>query len=290
VCTEFPPLPNPAPLNGPRGITVGPDGNLWFTEYYGNRIGRVTPAGVITQFPPLPTPTSLPESITAGPDGNLWFTEASGNKIGRITPAGVITEFPPASSSISLSGPTGITAGPDGNLWFTEASGNKIGQITPTGEITKFDVPTALSGPMGITVGPDGNVWFTESNSNKIGRLVFAGPPVTPPPVTPPPVVPPTDPPADPAAMIRDLMASVEGSYLKGNIREGFERSLYAKLRNALAAVKGQRPDLVACNALTAFSNEVQAQSGKQLTGEQANQLIRAASEIVTRLGCSTRG
>src|SRR2546425_12015427 len=71
--------------------------------------------------------------------------------------------------------------------------------------------------------------------------------------------------------MIRDLMASVEGSYLKGNIREGFERSLYAKLRNALAAVKGQRPDPVACNALTAFSNEVQAQSGKQLTGEQAN-------------------
>jgi len=90
--------------------------------------------------------------------------------------------------------------------------------------------------------------------------------------------------------MIRDLMASVEGSYLKGNIREGFERSLYAKLRNALAAVKGQRPDPVACNALTAFSNEVQAQSGKQLTGEQANQLIRAASDIVTRLGCPTRG
>jgi len=148
---------------------------------------------------------------------------------------------------------------------------------------------------MGITLGADGNLWFTESNSNKIGRVVFAGPPVTPPPVTPPPVtppptVPPTDPPADPAAMIRDLMASVEGSYLKGNIREGFERSLYAKLRNALAAVKGQRPDPVACNALTAFSNEVQAQSGKQLTGEQANQLIRAASDIVTRLGCSTRG
>src|SRR5438309_2064360 len=261
---------------GPTSIIAGRDGNLWFTESFGNQIGRITPAGVITEFPPLSSPTSLsgPDSITVGPDGNLWFTEDSGNKIGRITPAGVITEFPlPPNLNCPPNGsnsPLGITAGPDGNLWFTESCGNKVGRITPTGDITEFAVATPGSGPMGITLGADGNLWFTESNSNKIGRVVFAGPPVTPPPVTPPPVtppptVPPTDPPADPAAMIRDLMASVEGSYLKGNIREGFERSLYSKLRNALAAVKGQRPDPVACNALTAFSNEVQAQSGKQL-------------------------
>src|SRR5881296_1027620 len=296
--------------SGPFAITAGRDGNLWFTEFFGNRIAQITPAGVVTEFPPLPNPAPLngPRAITAGPDGNLWFTEYYGNRIGRVTPAGVITEFPPLSSPTSLSGPDSITVGPDGNLWFTEDSGNKIGRITPAGVITEFPLPPNLNcppngsnSPLGITAGPDGNLWFTESNGNKVGRVTFAGPPVTPPPVTPPPVipppvtpppptVPPTDPPADPAAMIRDLMASVEGSYLKGNIREGFERSLYAKLRNALAAVKGQRPDPVACNALTAFSNEVQAQSGKQLTGEQANQLIRAASDIVTRLGCPTRG
>jgi streptogramin lyase len=27
----------------PTGITVGPDGNLWFTEYYGNEIGALRP-------------------------------------------------------------------------------------------------------------------------------------------------------------------------------------------------------------------------------------------------------
>src|SRR5438876_773774 len=298
---------NPActPDGGPTSIIAGRDGNLWFTERFGNKIGRIAPtSGLITEFCQVLTAgnpsgiTGSPRGITVGPDGNIWFAEVSG-VIGRITSAGGITEF--ASDLIGSSSPLGITAGPDGNLWFTESCGNKVGRITPTGDITEFAVATPGSGPMGITVGADGNLWFTESNSNKIGRVVFAGPPVTPPPVTPPPVipppvtpppptVPPTDPPADPAAMIRDLMASVEGSYLKGNIREGFERSLYAKLRNALAAVKGQRPDPVACNALTAFSNEVQAQSGKQLTGEQANQLIRAASDIVTRLGCPTRG
>ena len=27
----------------PEGITAGPDGNLWFTENGGNKIGRITP-------------------------------------------------------------------------------------------------------------------------------------------------------------------------------------------------------------------------------------------------------
>src|SRR5215467_11039189 len=33
----------------PFGITVGPDGNLWFTESNANRIGRISPAGTITE-------------------------------------------------------------------------------------------------------------------------------------------------------------------------------------------------------------------------------------------------
>ena len=34
----------------PNGIAAGSDGNLWFTEYTSNKIGRITPAGVITEF------------------------------------------------------------------------------------------------------------------------------------------------------------------------------------------------------------------------------------------------
>ena len=61
-----------------------PDGNLWFTEFIANKIGRITPTGTITEFN-VPTSSSDPIGITAGPDGNLWFTERSGNKLGRVT-------------------------------------------------------------------------------------------------------------------------------------------------------------------------------------------------------------
>src|SRR6266567_4664757 len=115
----------------PEGITAGPDGNLWFTEFDGNKIGRISPDGSITEFR-LPTDCGSvvycePSAITAGPDGNLWFTEFDGNKIGRISPGGTIKEFPLSNGN---STPEGITAGPDGNLWFTEVDGNKIGRIT----------------------------------------------------------------------------------------------------------------------------------------------------------------
>ena len=153
---------------GPRGITVGPDGNLWFAQFNASRIGRITPSGEITQFP-TPTPNSRPVGITAGPDGNVWFTEPVGNKIGRITPDGVITEFPLPTP---MSRPVGITLGLDGGLWFAEYIGNKIGRIDPaTGAITEIVVPTPNSGPNFIEVGPDGALWFTESLANQIGRL-----------------------------------------------------------------------------------------------------------------------
>jgi streptogramin lyase len=102
----------------PDGIAAGSDGNLWFTEFYGDRIGRITPAGAVTEFSTGVSTNSHPDGITAGADGNLWFTEFYGDRIGRITPAGAVTEFSTGIGAASK--PDGIAAGPDGNLWFTE--------------------------------------------------------------------------------------------------------------------------------------------------------------------------
>ena len=163
--TEF---PTPTEGSGPFDITWGPDGNLWFTESDANNIGRITPTGVITEFPIGTTGAG----ITSGLDGNLWFADWANDKIGRITPTGVITEFPTPTKG---SGPLNITWGPDGNLWFTEIDGNKIGRITTAGAINEFSVPTEDSGLQYIKVGSDGNLWFTEYFGNKIGQITTAG-------------------------------------------------------------------------------------------------------------------
>jgi streptogramin lyase len=170
---------NPAPVaqefpgatagSNANSIAVGPDGNLWFTEFDVSRIGRITPAGVVTEFATGITAGNYPSGIAAGADGNLWFTELGG-KIGRITTAGVVTEF--ATGITAGSQPTLIAAGPDGNLWFTEFQNNKIGRITTAGAIAEFNVRTANSYPYGIAAGPDGNLWFT--GYDRIDVLVIA--------------------------------------------------------------------------------------------------------------------
>lgn len=155
--------------SGPRStICLGPDNQLWFTEYVGSKIGWITAQGSVTEFP-TPTPSSYPTGITTGPDGNLWFLELAANMIVRATPSGVFTEFPTnRDGSVELSQ---ITSGPDGNLWVIEYSSNQIARVTPAGVITQFAIPTPNSQGAFITSSPTA-LWFTEQFKGKIGRLI----------------------------------------------------------------------------------------------------------------------
>jgi virginiamycin B lyase len=65
------------------GVTVGPDGAIWFTGYNSNHVGRMSLGGELTTVA-VPTDKSMPYHIVNGPDGALWFTEMLGNKIGRL--------------------------------------------------------------------------------------------------------------------------------------------------------------------------------------------------------------
>jgi virginiamycin B lyase len=175
MAQSFNEFPVPTAGGMPDSIALGLDGNLWFTENAGNKVGKITQAGAITEFS-LPTnsqgQSSQPLAIFRAPDGALWFTMTNASRIGRITTAGQTSFF---NTPTSASGPEGIAIGPDGNLWFTEFAANKIGRITLGGMITEFNVPTANSGPARITVARDGNLWFSESQSNKIGQITTSG-------------------------------------------------------------------------------------------------------------------
>jgi streptogramin lyase len=172
------------PSNGsPTDIASGPDGNLWFTEFFG-QIGRISTTGVIAEFPvpaastPYSGGASTPFGIVAGPDGNLWFTESSGARIGRISPTGVLVMFPLPAPNRS---PGSIAVGPDNALWFTEndlTNGpmNFIARMTLDGSVTEFPAGVGpVLQPKTITSAPDGNLWFTDYNSGKIRRITPAG-------------------------------------------------------------------------------------------------------------------
>jgi streptogramin lyase len=179
--TQFPLTPG----SGPKEITLGPDGNLWFAEWDGDRIGRMTPGGVLTEFV-LPIGTR-PIGVTVGPDNAIWFTEHGAGYVTRMDLTGAITHrYPGSVATTFITGsPVGLTTGADGNLWFVEHQANFVGRIvpgTPTGTpATMYAIPDAAAcplaqcGPYGITSGPDGNLWFTQEQGNRIGVISTAG-------------------------------------------------------------------------------------------------------------------
>lgn len=204
--------------SGASDIVLGPDNNLWFTEYWARKIGRITPAGVVSEFISQVLP--LPNDITVGKDGNLWFTNPGrigkvtqtgaikyfpvtvnndlygiaggsdgnlwitngtqgGDSIIRMSPQGTFSYFPVASNSM----PVAITSGPDNNLWFTELKGNAIGRLSPDGTLKETPLKrprdmTTISAQSDITPGPDGNIWFTIQGKNSVGRITTASVPV----------------------------------------------------------------------------------------------------------------
>lgn len=155
-----------------QAVTIGPDGNPWFTEWDGGgRIGTVRADGTVVRFP---VGSNAGYGLTAGPDGNVWYAELNRNGVGeyvRVTPSGQATRWPadPGLADIAADG--------SGNLWVVSEStstSHNILKINTSGqELDRYNVPNA--GIRQIALGPDGAMWFTACNDGKIGRIDASG-------------------------------------------------------------------------------------------------------------------
>ncbi|MBS7654989.1 hypothetical protein KEJ50_00565 [Candidatus Bathyarchaeota archaeon] len=144
----------------PYGITLDPNGMIWFTLYGRNMIGKLNPWNrEVTEYKPIPTANSQPTGITIDDaTGNIWFTESAGHKIGKYVPGeNMFYEYPTLTSS---STPMGITLYRDSNnklyVWFTEWAANKLGEIIegentgPTTTITTSQLTTVATGKYSV--------------------------------------------------------------------------------------------------------------------------------------------
>lgn len=94
----LPPVPHPSGEQpDPQNITVGPEGDLWFTDPGDDSIGRVTMAGQVTEYRIPLVPQALrvlstyagatPETITSS-GGLLWVSEENVRGVLSVNPNG----------------------------------------------------------------------------------------------------------------------------------------------------------------------------------------------------------
>ena len=156
-------------IPGSRALTLGDDGNLWFTTQ--SAVDQITPDGTIHSFP-VPEAGGNPPSVginpatgvTAGPDGNIWVVvnflpgsdpSTTRSYLVRVSPDGKTTSYRLPETLTSDQVPV---VGSDGNLWV---SANGLTRVTPDGTTTLFPL-MKFSATYSLSPGPDGNLWFSE--------------------------------------------------------------------------------------------------------------------------------
>jgi streptogramin lyase len=177
------PIPGAVSL---QDITLGSDGNMWYTDSGADFFGKIKPDGTGIQTFSTLQPNGAPRGIATGPDGNLYIcapgTAGAASQIYVESTAGVELNRQPVPTAGSK--PYEIVNGGDGFLYFTEfassivtGTNGQIGVITPSPfSITEVALPNNTFGPLGIGLGPDGHVWYTEYGNGHVGRVTGHGP------------------------------------------------------------------------------------------------------------------
>jgi streptogramin lyase len=166
-----------AQIDNPFGLVRGPDGALWFCEYTGQRISKITPEGKLVHVagtgktgytgdggPAKDATFNLPHELRFDQAGNIYIADMTNHAVRRIDgKTGVITTFAgtgkagysgdggPAAQA-ELKQPHSIQFDPAGEqLYICDIGNNVIRRVAlKTGVITTF----AGTGTAGAT--PDG--------------------------------------------------------------------------------------------------------------------------------------
>ena len=145
-----------AVFNGPAGIAIDRDGNIYTAEWKGHRVRKITPAGVVTTLAGsgkagfadgtgAGASFNTPEGVALDSKGNVYVADSANNKIRKISPSGVVTTLAGSGKKDFVNGvgaeagfmdPKGIALDAVGNVYVSDKGNHQIRKITPGGVVT----------------------------------------------------------------------------------------------------------------------------------------------------------
>lgn len=156
----------------PFGIALDPQGNVWFTEFFGDKIGEITTSGVLSEIQ-IPASGYLEASaVFAAPSGKIWFTLPGINSTASYFKGSFTIQN--LTSLVNI--PVGIAIDSSGNLWLTQHGPSFISEFNPTTHyfktISTSIPPLGTSLPYFSYVNSNGDVWFNEHYGNAMAEFI----------------------------------------------------------------------------------------------------------------------
>jgi len=183
-----------ARFNGPIGLAVDHNGNVFVADTYNDRIRKISTEGRVTSIAGAGHPgyadgtaaTSLfdtPCGVAVTPDGTLFIADTGNSQVRKLSPDGQVTTlkpvFPNALAAPDLRQPVGLALTHDGFVYITELDRGRVVQLAPDGTaqvITSSHnaadpVAVRLHQPGGIAVGRNGELYLADSGNYLVRKL-----------------------------------------------------------------------------------------------------------------------
>jgi RHS repeat-associated protein len=147
---------NQTMLNGPAGITVDQNGNIFFADRGNDIVRMITPSGIIMTYAGNPDSTTIgdgrparfsaldsPCDVALGNDGALFIADQNDNLIRRVASSGIITTYAgngefayngdgQGALYTSIGVPATVAVGPDGSVYTAGSMQARLRKIAPT--------------------------------------------------------------------------------------------------------------------------------------------------------------
>jgi len=159
-------------LNYPAGTAVDTSGNLYLADAGGQRVLKITLAGIITTVAGNGTPgfsgdggvaaaaqLNWPKDVGTDANGNLYIADTGNSTIRKVTPAGAITTIAGNGSAgfsgdgglatnAQLNQPSGVAVDDSGNLYISDTYNFRVRKVDSSGVISTI-AGTGQGGPPG---------------------------------------------------------------------------------------------------------------------------------------------
>lgn len=198
-----------AAISEPTGVAIDPGGNVYFTDFFNNRIRKVTAAtGVIAtiagngkfQFSgdngPALSAGLDPFDVAVDGRSNIFIADRVNNRVRKISSDGMISTFAGTGAAgysgdggpalaATLNFPTGIALDIAGNLYIADNGNSVVRRVTASGLITTIagsgvNMPSSGDGgpaiaaqldPWRVSVDGSGSVYVTDSLNDRVRKL-----------------------------------------------------------------------------------------------------------------------
>lgn len=186
-----------ARFNGPIGVAVDADDNVFVSDTYNDRVRKISPDGQVSTIAGAGTPgyadgdrnSSLfdtPCGIIATTDGALIVADTGNDRLRKIAPDGNVTTVSVSINGEELSNPVGLALTHDKFLYITEFDRSRVIQIAPDGAayvvagrgsgFANGDDGARFNQPAGIAVVQRSGELYVTDSANYLVRKLEANP------------------------------------------------------------------------------------------------------------------